>query len=320
MAKAVFRPGEVMMVPEKMMIETPAPFTAFADFSHGSSKEVEVEAEPVRETYTGPTAEELRHEAEEFRIQWDLQKGAMLDAAKAEANEIVQLASLTSEKNKREAIEEAEALRSSAKEEAEQLVADARRQANELETETRKTLEAEKSEALEQSREAGRAEGYAEGKAEVDRLIERTRTVLERAQDKRGEILSDTEREIVDLVLLISRKVIKVISDSQREVVISNVVQALRKVRDRGNISVRVNLADLKLTTDHTKDFIKMLEGAKSIQVVEDSSVDPGGCVIETDFGEIDARISSQLAELETKILEISPIKSKTKSGAAGTK
>ncbi|MCL2318626.1 MAG: FliH/SctL family protein, partial [Treponema sp.] len=56
------------------------------------------------------------------------------------------------------------------------------------------------------------------------------------------------------------------------------------------------------------------VEGAKSLQIVEDSTVDEGGCVIETDFGEIDARISSQLAELETKILEISPIKSRAKT------
>jgi flagellar assembly protein FliH len=100
-------------------------------------------------------------------------------------------------------------------------------------------------------------------------------------------------------------------------VVISNVVQALRKVKGRGNIIIRVNMVDVKLTTEHVKDFIQLMEGAKSIQVVEDSTVDPGGCVIETDFGEIDARISSQLAELETKILEISPIKSKVKTAPA---
>jgi hypothetical protein len=41
--------------------------------------------------------------------------------------------------------------------------------------------------------------------------------------------------------------------------------------------------------------------------------VDKGGCIIETDFGEIDARISSQLAELESKILEISPMRSSIK-------
>ena len=321
MAKAVFRPNELTIVQEKMMIETPVHFTDFTGFSTVSKEmEAEVEVEPERETYLGPTAEDLRREAEEFRVQWEAEKQAMIESAKAKADEIVKAASLVAEQEKQQAIDEADAIRTTAKEEANQIITDVRQQAEELNAEVRKTLDDEKKEAIEQGRVAGRDEGYAEGKAEVDRLVERTRVVLERAQDKRGEILSDTEREIIDLVLLMSRKVVKVISENQREVVISNVVQALRKIRDRGNIIIRVNLADLKLATAHTKDFIKMMEGAKSIQVAEDSSVDPGGCVIETDFGEIDARISSQLAELEAKIREISPIKSKTKVGAGASR
>jgi len=320
MAKAVFKPGELILVQDKLMIETPDRLTDCQDFSLHHHKEMEIEVEPEGERYTGPTAEDLRREADEFRAQWEIEKQAMLDSAKAEAGNIVQAANLSAEQEKQQVAEDAEALKANAREEAEQIIAEARKQAEELGAESRKTLDAEKAEALEQGREAGREEGYADGQAEVDRLIDRTRVVLERAQDKRGEILSDTEREIIDLVLLMSRKVVKVISENQREVVVSNVVQALRKVRDRGNIIIRVNLVDLKLTTAHTNNFIKMLEGAKSIQVAEDSSVDPGGCIIETDFGEIDARISSQLAELEAKILEVSPIKSKPKAMAGAAR
>jgi len=314
MAKAVFRPGELVLVPEKKMIETPVHFAGYHDFPQ---KEAEVEIEqPERERYTGPTAEDLRREADEFRIQWGLEKEAMVEAAKAEAGAIAEEAAKAAEEERLRAAEEAQALAARAGEEAEQALAEARAQAEALAAEARRAIEGERKEAIEQGRESGREEGYAEGRAEVDRLIERTRSVLERAQDKRGEILSDTEREIIDLVLLMSRKVVKAISESQREVVVSNVIQALRKVKDRGNVIIRVNLADLKLTTEHTKNFIAMLEGAKSVQVAEDSSVDPGGCIIETDFGEIDARISSQLAELEAKILQISPIKSKAKAAA----
>ena len=317
MAKAVFRAGELVMVPEKVMIETPVHFTPFPEFSHREA-EPEEEAEPEAERYSGPSAEDLRREAEEFRVQWEYEKEAMIEAAKAEAGSIVSAAHQFGEQERQRAGEEAEALKAGAGEEAGKLLEEARLQAEKLDAETRATLDAAKREAVEQGVEAGREEGYANGMAEVERLIERTRVVLERAQDKRGEILSDTEREIVDLVLLVTRKVVKVISENQREVVISNVVQALRKVRDRGNVIIRVNLADLKLTTDHTQHFIKMLEGVKSIQVAEDSSVDPGGCIIETDFGEIDARISSQLAEMEARILQVSPMKARAKA-AAGT-
>jgi flagellar assembly protein FliH len=237
----------------------------------------------------------------------------MIQAAKDRAESIMRDAEQSAAEEKQRGTDEAESVKAAAQAEAEQLVAQAKAKAEEIEAEIRKNLEDEKKAALEEGRLAGRNEGYAEGKVEVDRLIERTQIVLERAQDKRGEILTETEQEIINLVLLITRKAVKVIADNQREVIISNVVQALRKVRDRGNIIIRVNLADLKLTTDHTKEFVKMMEGVKSIQVAEDSSVGPGGCVIETDFGEVDARISSQLAELETKILEVSPIRARIK-------
>jgi flagellar assembly protein FliH len=313
MAKAVFRPGELITVPEKILISSPVLET----FSAAVPEADEHEAEPEVEEYTGPTAEDLRREAEEFTAKWNSEKEEMIRAAKNEAESIVQTAKQTAEDEKRKNSEDADALKTAAREEADKVLADAKQQAESLMDETRKTLEDEKKAALEEGREAGRLEGYAEGKVEVDRLIQRTQVVLERAQDKRGEILIETEKEIIDLVLLITRKVVKVIADNQREVIISNVVKALRKVRDRGNIIIHVNLVDLKLTTEHTKDFIRVLEGVKSIQVMEDSSVDPGGCIIETDFGEIDARISSQLAELESKILEISPVRTRAKSAAS---
>ena len=133
-------------------------------------------------------------------------------------------------------------------------------------------------------------------------------------QDKRQDILDNTEQQIVDLVLLMTRKVVKIMSENQKSVIMANVVQALKKVKGRGDVTLRVNLADIKLTTDHVKDFINQVENIKNISIVEDSSVDRGGCIVETDFGAIDARIASQLSELETKILAISPIKTVNKS------
>jgi len=311
MAKAVFRSAELVVVPERIMISTPA---SFSDLGAAVSNEEEGEASPVREEYTGPTAEDLRQEAEAFKSQWKFEKESMIRAAEADASEIKQAAEESAERVKQQAEEDIAAIKAQAREESEKALAEAQRKAQEIEAEARRTIDDERRDALEKGREEGRAEGFAEGKTEVDRLIQRTQAVLEQAQNQRGEILTGTEREIIELVLLISRKVVKAISESQRDVVVANVQEALRKVRDKGNVIIRVNLADLKLATDTKKEFIQALEGVKAIQVMEDTSVDSGGCIIETDFGEIDARISSQLAELEARILEISPIKSRAKS------
>jgi flagellar assembly protein FliH len=311
MAKAVFRPNEIHISDDKVVL---APPSVFIPQEHNTPEDTDDfdELEEVDE-YKGPTADDLRKEAEEFKAKWEIEKGGMIAAAKAEVDTIVNDGQERAKNEAAVAAAEAAALKTAAEVEADKIIEEAKQQAEAIVEEAKTAFENERQEAKDAGYEEGRETGFDEGKAEVDRLIERTRVVLQRAQDKREEILAETEQEIIDLVLLISRKVIKNISENQRTVVINNVVQALRKVKGRGDVIIRVNLADVKLTTEHLKNFIQMFEGTKAIQVHEDSTVDPGGCVIETDFGEIDARISSQLAELESKILEASPIKGKAK-------
>ena len=311
MTKAVFRPGEIQVSEAKIFL---APPTSFPELSHLPKTEEKPEEVLPIEEYMGPTVDDLRREAESFREQWVSEKELMISSARLEAERIIKDAEEAAFREVKRRTDEAQTLRSKVEAEAEAIIAEAQGKAKLIETDAYTAFENERKEAEEQGRVAGREAGFAEGKAEVERLINRSQTVLQRAQDKRTEILEETEQEIINLVLLIARKVIKVISENQRNVIISNVVQALRKVKGRGNIIIRVNFSDLKLSTEHIKDFINLVEGAKSVQVVEDSTVDEGGCIIETDFGEIDARIASQFAELESKILEISPIRSVAKA------
>jgi len=310
MAKAVFRPGEVLVSDKPVVLDVPQGMST----SFQKKKEEEVQNLEDFETYQGPTADDLRREAEAFKAQWEQEREAMINAAKAEAEAIIKEAEAAAFQEVKRKTDQAQQIRRQAEDEAERIIAEAKRKAQEIEQAAQQAFEKERKEAETAGFAAGREAGYAEGRAEVQRLVERAHQILERAQEKRAEILAETEQQIVDLVLLIARKVIKIISENQRNVVVSNVVQALRKVKGRGDIIIRVNVDDLKLTTEHTKDFIQLIEGVKNIQVVEDSSVDRGGCIIETDFGEIDARISSQLAELEQKILEISPIRAKART------
>ncbi|MFW5806248.1 MAG: F0F1 ATP synthase subunit delta, partial [Spirochaetota bacterium] len=126
-------------------------------------------------------------------------------------------------------------------------------------------------------------------------------------------IIEESESQIIHLVLEIAKKVVKVISENQRNVVVNNVVQALRKLKQKSDVIIRVNFQDVKMVSSHTEQITSMVERAGNITVAEDSSVDPGGAIIETDFGQIDARISSQLREIEDRIVELAPIKSNPK-------
>jgi flagellar assembly protein FliH len=305
--KHIFRPGEIVALQSRMIIGQLAP---------EGKAELEVaedDADAIPE-YTGPTADDLRREAELFKATWEAEKDKMVTLARAEALTIRKDAEAAAFEEVRRKSNEAQKIRKEAEEAATRIVSDAESRIAELESQAIAKVEAAEKEATKRGREAGRDEGFKEGVGEVERLVTRIHVILDRAMEKRGEILEQAETQVVELVLLVARKVVKVISENQKSVVVQNIQQALRKLKTKADVVVRVNMADLELTSSHIKDFVQMAENARSLTVVEDTTIDRGGCVIETDFGEIDARISSQLSELEDRILEVSPIRARGKA------
>ena len=298
MAKTVFRPGEAKQTEEKVMLPL------FKDYSP-----VEEVEEEVVEEYTGPTADDLRREAEEFKKQWEVEKQKMLTDAQSAADSIVKKAEDTAFDEVKRQSDQAAIIKADAENEAAAIIEKAKNEAAQIIAEAQAERDKQKSDAQKEGFEQGLSEGYDKGVDEVNRLIERMHKILEAVMQRRDEILQDTESQIVELVILMARKVIKILSENQKNVIMANTLAALKKVRTRGEVTLRVNLEDVKLTTQHVEEFIQHVENVQGINVLEDSSVEKGGCIVETDFGSIDARISSQLTELENKILEISPLK-----------
>ena len=305
MAKHVFRPTEIVNLTRKVYLEPPRR-------AEPEPAPLEPAAPGAGEGYAGPTLEELRREAEEFRSGWDREKETLTAAARAEAERIVKEAEQVAFEEVRRKSDQAKKVRQEAEDQARAIVEQARQEAAKIEQEARDRVAALEKETSNRGFEEGRLSGFQAGEAEVKRLVERLHVVLTSAIEKRNQIIEESESQLINLVLQISQKVIKVLSENQKNVVINNVIQALRKLKGRGDVVIRVNLADLELTTQHTQDFLKSVENVKSITVLEDSTVDKGGCVIETDFGEIDARISSQLQEIEERILELAPIRTRS--------
>lgn len=298
MAKTVFRPGEAKNIEEKVMLPL------YKDYS--PIEDVEVEEEEV---YTGPTADDLRREAEEYKAQFEQEKQQLKADAQKEAERIIKAAEDTAFAEVKRQTDQAAVIKADAENEAAAIVEKAKAEAAQIVAEAQAQHDKIVSEARDEGFEQGSKDGFEKGSAEVERLIERMHKILEAVMQRREEILQDTESQIVELVILMARKVIKILSENQKNVIMANTVAALRKVKTRGNVTLRVNIEDVKLTTAHADEFIQHVENVQGITVQEDSSVEKGGCIVETDFGAIDARISSQLTELENKILEVSPVK-----------
>lgn len=301
MAKQVFRPNEIKIKENEKKFTLPL----LHDYRPHEEK-----AEVVEEIYQGPTAEDLRKEAEAFRQGWEIEKQHLLEEANAEAEKIVKNAKDAAFEEVKRQTDEASVLKADAQKQAEEIIAKAKADAAKIIQDAHSEEQKIKISAKEDGFKQGHDEGYSAGESEIGRLVDRLRKMVEAVMLRREEILKETEQQIIDLVILMTRKVVKIISETQKTTIMSNILAALKKVKTRGTVALHVNLEDLRLATANVDEFIKRVENIQGITVVEDSTVEKGGCIVETDFGAIDARISSQLNELEDKIMEISPVKS----------
>ena len=304
MAKNLFEPNEIKNKGGEFQLKLVHDF---------STPEVEEKVEEVPE-YSGPTAEDLKREADDFKASWEIEKQQMFADAQAKADEIVKKAEEAAFAEVKRQSDQAQVVKTEAEQSAQKIIQDAKAEAAKILEQANSDKSEISKKSYKEGYDKGHEDGFNTGKDEVTRLVERTHKILESVMSRREEILSETEQQIVELVILMARKVVKVLSESQKSVVMANVLQALKKVKGRGCVTLRVNLADVKLTSEHVQDFIKQVENVQGITVLEDSTVEKGGCIVETDFGAIDARIQSQLSELENKILEISPVKTLAKS------
>ncbi len=308
MSKLVFKPTEVVVTAVPKQIELPEKYQKNI-ISDEEYKEFEVDeaGNPV-DVYQGPSIEEMEAELERYRRETEEEVRRMQEEARGRVSKIEEdgkAAAFRELQQAREQIklemerfqQESEREVERGKFEAEKMIKDAELKVSEIEHE-----------AYKKGYEAGREEGYKEGQAEVMRLIDRLGTIVSTAVDIRDDIIRSSEKLMTEMILMIARKVIKDEIVERREVVINNIREAIKRVKDRDRIDIRVNFADLDMTTAHKDELIKMMESLKKVNIYEDSRVDRGGCIIETDVGAIDARISTQLDTIEEAIRNASAL------------
>lgn len=154
-------------------------------------------------------------------------------------------------------------------------------------------------------KEAAREEGRREGREEASARIEEALETLNQAVKERKKIVKDAENEIVRLALKVAEQIIRSEVSMHRDVCLNIVSEAIGRVSDREQIIVKVNREDAEYLKRYKDRLAGMLDGVKSFSIVEDSNIEPGGCVIETNLGFIDARIGTKIKAIEEALNKV---------------
>ncbi|HEU4964242.1 MAG TPA: FliH/SctL family protein [Bacilli bacterium] len=209
---------------------------------------------------------------------------------------------------RRQAEEDAAAILARAREEADRLIQQAEQQAQGM-------LEAERGRVqtqLQQELEAAKQQGYREGREQSQQDVEtewasRFQTIEQlylSALEERRAYLNQSESLIVELACAAAEKIMRESNRLGHEWVLHVVKAALEEIHDAGKIEVRVHPDDYELVRSRQEGLRKEVPGQTELLVIPDRGVGAGGCVLHTDFGNIDARIDTQLEEVKKALQE----------------
>ena len=158
-------------------------------------------------------------------------------------------------------------------------------------------------ESAEQGYAAGFAKGETEGReaaqAQAEPLFKALETVLGELDGVRRRVCRHLEQEVVELALHVARKVIRHELTVSQEAILRVVEEAMGQMDDPGRIAIRLHPQDLKRVRDAGQRMTSLLDKFDSVAFEEDAGLACGGCYIQTEFGDIDARVQEQLRTLE---------------------
>jgi flagellar biosynthesis/type III secretory pathway protein FliH len=146
---------------------------------------------------------------------------------------------------------------------------------------------------FQQGERAGAEAAAKRGEATLRRLAQS----IEELASLRAELVHKTERQVVELAFAIARRVLRreIAVDGALLVTMARV--ALERLGDNTSATIRLNPDDYAMLGARAQ----VNEGSV-VRIVPDPAVNPGGCLVQTDFGAIDAGIDAQLSEMASAL------------------
>lgn len=163
-------------------------------------------------------------------------------------------------------------------------------------------LEAARAEA-DAIREQARAEGFAAGQAAalaaaqpgLEAALSALQAAVAGVQEIRDETAAQVERDAIELALQLSEKIVAGALAVESERVVDVVRGALRRLAERRRVTILVNPDDLDAVRGATDSFVTGLGGIEHCEVQAERRIAPGGALVRTEEGQIDATVATQL-------------------------
>jgi len=148
-------------------------------------------------------------------------------------------------------------------------------------------------EEAEKTKEIAFQEGFQEGLTSLNEHLLALNQELK-------ELRLDIQKKILPLSLKAARKIIGEELKLHPDRIVDIVLNSLKPVTQHKKITIFINKSDLKELEENKPKIRKIFEHLESLSIQERDDIEPGGCIIETEAGIINAQLENQWRALES--------------------
>ena len=154
--------------------------------------------------------------------------------------------------------------------------------------------------------EKGKTEGFESGSADALNQYQADSAALLNAVNllskEETNLIKHSQTGLVTLASKIARRLLSCELTLNPNVIHHIVSEALTKITDKSTVSIRVHPDDLPALQTHQSTLKQLVPDIQTLHLDSDPTIEPGGCMIETSLGYIDATVPTKLASIELAI------------------
>lgn len=158
--------------------------------------------------------------------------------------------------------------------------------------------------------ESIRAEAYAQGESDArEKMHQKLDTALrsfslaaKELNNLRTGMLKGQGDDLVRLAMVVAEQVISTELSLNEDMIIPIVDKAMKSAAEADEFHVRVHPEDVHIVQEKRPLLIAGMKGLRQIHVHEDAGITRGGCIVESNKGQVDARLESKLSEIQQQL------------------
>lgn len=181
--------------------------------------------------------------------------------------------------------------------EANEIIANAKLEANVIIESAIVDAQRERKIELQKGYDAGFNKGFIEGKSETEDLAQQALEIKQDLEEEKEFLLQKFKSHIPDLIIQGIKKIIGMELKTDKEIIVTMVSNALKRVNSNSAI-IKLSEDDFEMVFENKDIISSQNRNVSDFEIKKDMSICSGDCIIETQYGEIDASIGVQLDNL----------------------